>query len=161
VPAGATTADDPDYPRELRELASSLGLGERVELPGFVANVADVLSRLTVSVNATCRGEPGFGMEGLGAAMLEASWAGLPVVATRGGGSHQGMQDGATGTLVEPADPRALAAAAGPTCATASLPCAPGRPVAASRASVSCQRSSLLAFSLRWKRPPAPGSRAS
>jgi phosphatidylinositol alpha-1,6-mannosyltransferase len=114
VLAGASTADHPDYPRELRELASSLGLGERVGLPGFVANVAEILSRLTVFVNATCRGERGFGREGLGAAMLEASWAGLPVVATRGGGSHEGMQDGATGTLAEPANPRALAAAIRP-----------------------------------------------
>jgi glycosyltransferase involved in cell wall biosynthesis len=111
VLAGAPSGDHPGYPQELRELAAGLGIGERLELPGFVAEVGEVLRRLTVFVNATYRDERGFGWEGLGGAMLEASWAGLPVVATRGGGTPEGMQDGITGTLVDPADPRALATA--------------------------------------------------
>ena len=32
--------------------------------------------------------------------MLEASWAGVPVVATGGGGTGEGVMDGRTGTLV-------------------------------------------------------------
>jgi len=114
VLAGAPTADDPGYAQELRELASGLGIGNRLELPGFVADVGAVLARLTVFVNATFRDERGFGMEGLSGAMLEASWAGLPVVATRGGGTPEGVRDGLTGTLADPGDPPALAAAIAP-----------------------------------------------
>jgi glycosyltransferase involved in cell wall biosynthesis len=114
VLAGGPSPDYPSYPEELRTVAERLGLGERVELTGFVADVTDVLSRLTVYINATYRDEQGFGWEGLSGAMLEASWAGLPVVATRGGGTPEGVVDGTTGTLVEPADPAGIACAVAP-----------------------------------------------
>jgi glycosyltransferase involved in cell wall biosynthesis len=111
--AGPPSPDHPDHPPQLRSLRDRLGLGERVELTGFVQDVTDVLSELTVFVNATHRDAAGFGLEGLSGAMLEASWVGLPVVATRGGGTPEGVRDGITGTLVEAADPAGLAAAAG------------------------------------------------
>jgi glycosyltransferase involved in cell wall biosynthesis len=114
VLAGSPSPDHPSYPDELRALADGLGLGGRVELIGFVEDVAEVLGQLTVFVNATYRDERGFGWEGLSGAMLEASWAGLPVVATRGGGTPEGLVDGSTGTLVEPADPAGLARAVAP-----------------------------------------------
>jgi glycosyltransferase involved in cell wall biosynthesis len=53
-------------------------------------------------------------MEGLSGAMLEASWVGLPVVATRGGGTPEGLKDGVSGTLVDPADPVGMAGAIAP-----------------------------------------------
>jgi glycosyltransferase involved in cell wall biosynthesis len=109
VLAGLGTSKNPTYPEELRRLADSVGLGDRLELSGFVEDVSEVLGRLTVFVNATYRDGRGFGGEGLGNATLEAGWAGLPVVATRGGGSPEAMQDGLTGTLVEPSDPDDLA----------------------------------------------------
>lgn len=114
VLAGGVAPNHPDYPGELRALAEQVGLGERLELTGFVEDVEAILRRLTVFVNATYRDERGFGWEGLSGAMLEASWAGLPVVATRGGGTAEGLQDGVSGTLVEPADPAVLAAALAP-----------------------------------------------
>jgi glycosyltransferase involved in cell wall biosynthesis len=114
VLAGGAAPNHPEYPGELRTLAEDLGLGERLELTGFVQDVEAVLRRLTVFVNATYRDQHGFGWEGLSGAMLEASWAGLPVVATRGGGTAEGLRDGVSGTLVEPADPAALAAAIAP-----------------------------------------------
>jgi glycosyltransferase involved in cell wall biosynthesis len=114
VLAGMPSRDHPSYPDELLELAGGLGLGERLELTGFVEDVTAVLRRLTVFINATYRDERGFGREGLGGAMLEASWAGLPVVATRGGGSPEALRDGSTGTLVEPADPAGIARAVAP-----------------------------------------------
>jgi phosphatidylinositol alpha-1,6-mannosyltransferase len=48
-------------------------------------------------------------MEGFGIVYLEASACALPVVAGRSGGVVEAVQDGVTGILVEPDDPRALA----------------------------------------------------
>ena len=112
--AGLPAARHPGFAEELRALAESLGIGERLELLGFVEDVSEVLARLTVFVSATYRDEHGYGAEGLSGAMIEASWAGLPVVATRCGGSQEGMLDGVTGTLVDPSDPPALARAITP-----------------------------------------------
>jgi glycosyltransferase involved in cell wall biosynthesis len=112
--AGAVDEDYRDYLDELRQVAEREGLGDRVRLAGFVEDVTEILARLTVFVSATYRDDKGFGMEGLSGAMLEASWAGLPVVATNGGGSPEGVQDGVTGTLVEAANPASLARAIAP-----------------------------------------------
>jgi glycosyltransferase involved in cell wall biosynthesis len=114
VLAGAASADHRGYAQELRSRAEGLGVGTRVELTGFSSNVEEILRQLTVFVNATYRDEHGFGWEGLSGAMLEASWAGLPVVATRGGGTPDGLKDGVSGTLVEPADPAGIARAVAP-----------------------------------------------
>jgi phosphatidylinositol alpha-1,6-mannosyltransferase len=89
-------------------------MADRVELAGFVEDVGEILGRLTVFVSATYRDDRGFGREGFGAAILEASWVGLPVVVTRGGGSSEAMRDGVTGTLVDPQSPAALAEAIAP-----------------------------------------------
>ena len=109
VLAGGAVAEFPDYPFTLTRIADEAGLSERVELPGFVDDVEEVLRRLSVFVNATYRDEEGFGLEGLSGAMLEASWAGVPVVATGGGGTGEGVMDGRTGTLVPEAEPRLIA----------------------------------------------------
>jgi glycosyltransferase involved in cell wall biosynthesis len=121
VVAGGPVREYPDYPAELERLVRELGLAERVELPGFVADVGGLLPRLRVMVNATYRDEEGFGLEGLSGAVLEASWAGLPVVVTEGGGAAEEVQDGVTGTLVETAEPEALARAIEPYLADAEL----------------------------------------
>jgi glycosyltransferase involved in cell wall biosynthesis len=111
--AGDAAPQYPDYPETLRSLARKRGLEDAVELPGFM-QATDALGRLSVFVNATYRDEEGFGFEGLSGAMLEASAAGLPVVATRGGGTAEGIVPGATGTIVEEPDPAAIAAAVKP-----------------------------------------------
>ncbi len=124
--AGAPASKHPDFPEELRGLAESLGLGERLELHGFIEDVTGILGRLTVFVNATYRDGRGFGGEGLGGAMIEASWAALPVVATRGGGSPEGMLDGVTGTLVDPSDPASIARGVAPYLRDHELACRTG-----------------------------------
>lgn len=112
--AGDSSPDYPEWPARLRALGDELGLGDRLELAGFSTDVLGTLGRMTAFVNATYRDEHGFGWEGLSGAMLEASWAGLPVVAARGGGTAEGLVDGETGTLVERADGALIAAAAAP-----------------------------------------------
>jgi glycosyltransferase involved in cell wall biosynthesis len=108
--AGAAVPYEAGEERRLRELAKRLGLQERVELLGHVDRIEDVLEQLTILVSATYDdGREGSGFEGLGMTLLEASWAGLPVVATRGGGSPEAVVDGVTGVLAPPSDPVALA----------------------------------------------------
>jgi glycosyltransferase involved in cell wall biosynthesis len=109
VLAGDSSPDFPNHPAELRAMAERLGISDRVDFLGFRADVVEVLKRLTVFVSATYQDEAGFGFEGLSGAMLEAGWSGLPVVATDGGGSPEGIIDGVTGRLVAPADPAAMA----------------------------------------------------
>ncbi len=111
--AGGPTPTAPDHERELHEEARRWDMADRVEFLGHVDRIEAVLDRLSLLVSATHRDEKGFGEEGLGAAMLEASWAGLPVVATSGGGAPEAVQDGVTGTLVPPAEPAPLADAIG------------------------------------------------
>ena len=107
--AGGPAPAAPGHDRELLEAARRWKIADRVELMGHVDRVEEVLDRLSVFVSATHLDEQGFGREGLSGAMLEASWAGLPVVATAGGGTPEGVQDGVTGTLVPPADTARLA----------------------------------------------------
>lgn len=113
VLAGGPVDEHPGYPDELRALAQRLGVSEHLELPGFVSEVGPLLSQLSVYVNATYL-DGAYGLEGLSGAMLEASWAGLPVVASAGGGTGEGVRDGITGTIVERSDPALLADAIAP-----------------------------------------------
>ena len=112
VVAGGTAPQYPDYLDELRSLGDDLGLGDRLELLGHVDDVAGVLERLHVFLSATYLDEEGFGLEGLGVGILEASWAGVPVVVARAGGSVETVDDGVSGTLIDAADPSLLASAA-------------------------------------------------
>ena len=114
VLAGDTAPEHPSYAEELRARAAALGVGDRVELPGFVPSAAEFLGGLSVYVSATHRDEAGFGLEGLSVAVLEASLAGLPVVAVAGGGAEEALVHGVTGTLVPRPDPEAIAAAVAP-----------------------------------------------
>ena len=110
--AGEEAPEAPGYRDRLAALAAEVGIADAVELPGFV-DPQDLLPTLDALVNATHRDERGFGLEGLSGAMLEASWVGVPVVATRGGGTAEGLIDGVTGTLVDAAAPQRLADAIG------------------------------------------------
>jgi glycosyltransferase involved in cell wall biosynthesis len=108
--AGGPVREHSGYRDELLALARRHDLADRIELSGFI-DPGTLLERLSVFVSATYRDDHGFGMEGLGAAVLEASWTGVPVVATAGGGTGEAVLDGLTGTMVEGPEPERLAPA--------------------------------------------------
>jgi glycosyltransferase involved in cell wall biosynthesis len=88
----------------LTSLAASLGVGERLLLPGRVGDVAALYRQAQVLVHPAR-------WEGFGLALLEAMLAGKPVVAARAGSAPELVADGETGLLVPVDDPGALAAA--------------------------------------------------
>jgi glycosyltransferase involved in cell wall biosynthesis len=88
----------------LRLLAAQLGLQERVNFAGFQQDVHAVLSQADGFVLSSL-------WEGLPMSVLEASAAGLPVVATDGAGTREAMIPGETGLIVPVGDSSALAAA--------------------------------------------------
>jgi glycosyltransferase involved in cell wall biosynthesis len=157
VIAGGTVAEYPDYPVRLRRLAAELGIAASTRLPGFVDDVESLLAGLTVYVNATHRDAAGFGFEGLGGAMLQASWAGVPVVAPRSGGTGEAVIDGLTGTLVDDATPPLLAEAIAAYLrdpALAAATGAAGRRHARAHAAPAVTAPRLFAALARTARPP-------
>lgn len=99
---GRTVVRDETYLRELASLAGQLGLQDRVVFTGYRADVERILAELSVSVLPSLS-------EGLSNALLESMAAGLPVVATRVGGTAEAVQDGENGLLVPSGDPPAMA----------------------------------------------------
>ena len=87
----------------LEGLTRSLGLGERVLMPGFV-NARRYLPFMKVFVLPSLS-------EGLPICLLEAMHAGVAIVATRVGGVPAILEDGRCGVLTEPGDVAGLATA--------------------------------------------------
>jgi glycosyltransferase involved in cell wall biosynthesis len=87
----------------LRAQAAALGLGDRVRFLGLLGDMPGFYAALDLYCLPSRN-------EGLPLALLEAQSAGVPVVATRVGGVPAAV-DPASGALVPPEDPAALAAA--------------------------------------------------
>lgn len=101
--------------RELLEKRiESLGLRERVVLPGFRTDLDSLISGSDVVALSSYT-------EGLPNILLEASAAGLPIAATAVGGCPEVVVPGETGLLVPPGEPASLAHALGQLLADASL----------------------------------------
>ncbi len=83
--------------RRLENLVVRKGIASRVHFRGFRQDVLDLLSTSTILVR------PSF-TEGLPLAVLEAMACGVPVIASRVGGTVEVVKDGETGILVEPGD---------------------------------------------------------
>jgi glycosyltransferase involved in cell wall biosynthesis len=90
-----------DQESALRECAARLGLSDRVHLLGYRADIADLLAAADVFAMPSLS-------EGLPLAMVEAMFAGVPVLATAVGGIPDLIHDGASGRLVRAEDPDAL-----------------------------------------------------
>jgi glycosyltransferase involved in cell wall biosynthesis len=92
------------YAVEIEQQLRQAGLSGCFRWMGFVASQADIYGNLDVVV-APAVDEP------FGTSILEAGSHGLAVVAARSGGFPEMVQDGVTGLLVPPDDPKALAEA--------------------------------------------------
>lgn len=104
VIVGYADPADRKYEDSLKALTAQLGLTDRVIFTGLRRDVPALLAGATVSVMPSLN-------EALSNVLLESMAAGAPTVATRVGGTPEAIVDEATGVLVEPGDPSALAAA--------------------------------------------------
>lgn len=102
---GSALFNEADYEREIRALCADLGLADSVEFTGFQSDVEQIMSSLTLLVHASTIGEP------FGQVVIEAMAAARPLIATRGGGVPEIVEDSRTGLLVPMGDVDALAAA--------------------------------------------------
>lgn len=88
----------------LETRARELGVADRVFLPGWRRDIATALKAVDVFALPSHN-------EGMGKALVEAMYAGLPCVATRVGGVPELISHGENGLLVRPGQPQELAAA--------------------------------------------------
>jgi phosphatidylinositol alpha-1,6-mannosyltransferase len=100
--------EGPDLPR-LQRIAGRLGLEERVSFLGRkpVAEIVSLYNLADLFVLLTREDPPD--VEGFGLVFLEAGACGLPSVGGRSGGIPEAIEDGRSGWLVDPHDPRAIA----------------------------------------------------
>jgi glycosyltransferase involved in cell wall biosynthesis len=105
VVVGSALFGEDTYERELRGLASRLGIDERVEFRGFREDVWRELASFDVLVHASVIPEP------FGQVVLEGMAAGLAVIAPDEGGPAEVIADGETGRLFRSRDEGALASA--------------------------------------------------
>ncbi|HAH07063.1 MAG TPA: hypothetical protein DCM05_11190 [Elusimicrobia bacterium] len=87
---------------ELEALAASLGLKERVRFAGWRGDLAECLKACDLLAHSSWG-------EGMGSVLLEAMACGLPIAATSAGGIPEVVEDGRTGLLSPPRDPRRFA----------------------------------------------------
>ena len=100
----ATAGSEVD-PGELREMASALGVADRVGFTGFVDDPAAAMRSLDVVVHASTQPEP------FGLVIAEAMACGRAAVVSAAGGAAELVADGADALAVPPGDARAMAEA--------------------------------------------------
>jgi glycosyltransferase involved in cell wall biosynthesis len=97
------SAPDARYTRSLRALLRARGLDGTVVLTGYQEDVHSLYAAMDLVV-------VGSGRESFGRAALEACALGVPVLAVRGGGIGEIVEDGKTGRLIDSGRPDAIAA---------------------------------------------------
>lgn len=102
----------PSLATEMRGLAASLGVGDRVHLIGRVDSerLVGILNAAELFVLTSRRTATG-DVEGYGIAVVEASLCGKPSVVSGGSGLSEAVAEGQTGLVVPADDPQATAAA--------------------------------------------------
>lgn len=96
------TSGERGYEEELKARARELGIEKRVLFTGFRSDAAQSINALDVLVHASVRPEP------FGRVIIEAMACGVPLVATAAGGVLEIVDDGESGLLAPPGNPKAL-----------------------------------------------------
>jgi len=104
VVGGATFGLEPEYFAELRALAAATGLSDRLVFTDFRQDVPRLMAACDIVCHTSRVAEP-FGM-----VVIEAMSLGRPVVATRGGGPSEIIENAEQGVLIDPDDAPRLAA---------------------------------------------------
>lgn len=102
VGAALFTEEDRIYEEALRERAAAPDLAGRVFFCGFREDVVSLLHAVDVVVHCSTRAEP------FGRVIVEAQLCGVPVLAARGGGAAEIVEEGVTGRLAGPGDLKEL-----------------------------------------------------
>ena len=102
---GGVHRNGTEYARELHRFVEKQGLQQHVIFTGFRKDVANLVAAMDIVIHASVHPEP------FGRVILEGMALGKAVIATNIGGVPEFVQDGATGRLVPPGDPRTLARA--------------------------------------------------
>jgi glycosyltransferase involved in cell wall biosynthesis len=105
VIAGGALFDEQDYERELRALARELGVEDRVAFTGHVDDPMTLMSACDVVAHCSTAPEPS------GRVIVEAMFAGTPVIGSDAGGVREFILPGETGLLTPMKDVDALVAA--------------------------------------------------
>ena len=100
---GEAKSEERAYAEALRQQSKDLGLEDRVHFVGFRRDIPQLMRLADVVVHTSVAPEP------FGRVVVEGMLASRPVVATRGGGVLEIIDDGDNGVLVPPGDPKALA----------------------------------------------------
>ena len=99
---GAALFGEAAYEAQIRGQVQQAGLKDCLEFLGFRTDVFTVVQNLDILVHASTTGEP------FGQVIIEGMAACKPVVATRGGGVPEIVEDGVTGRLVPMNDAPAM-----------------------------------------------------
>ena len=100
---GEAKIEERAYAEALRQQSEDLGLEDRVHFLGFRRDIPQLMRLSDVVVHTSVAPEP------FGRVVVEGMLASRPVVATRGGGVLEIIDDGDNGVLVPPGEPKALA----------------------------------------------------
>ena len=101
-----TLAGEGNRLQEYKSLVTDLGLSNRVEFTGWLNNqeIQSLAAKCSIGIFPSR-------IESFGLSVVEAMATGLPVIASRGGGVPENIEDGVTGTLVPVNNSDALAEA--------------------------------------------------
>ena len=99
----STLAEDQAYMEDLQRFIENAGLSARVAFLGFREDAPSVMNAIDVIVHASTLPEP------YGRVLLEAMALGKPVIATDHGGPREIIENGTSGFLVAPSNPKELA----------------------------------------------------
>lgn len=88
------THADKNYSKLLHDTVQQLSLQDHVIFTGRRDDIAEIMAVSNVIVHSACEPEP------FGLVIAEAMAAGTPIIATRGGGPSEIIEDGETGLLV-------------------------------------------------------------